>query len=168
LPAQPDADAANTATFIAETDLPEWIRQIAAVDAVKQAEAERLAAEAARKANPETRKRVVLPGEESAPVQASNPWLNRREGSGASQEWSAPVAKTASAVEPVTVAGYEAAPIEQSAGFTTEETQGTGSAKPKRHLPGIGGRAFAGSSSRNRLYLLGVGILLLVLILLMM
>jgi hypothetical protein len=166
-PAQPDADAANTATFIAESDLPEWIRQIAAADAAKQAEADRLAAEAALQADAETRKRIFLPGEAAASMPVSNPWLNRREGAGASQAWSAPASKTAPVPEIALAVEYEETSMEQAVGVPEEVAQSAGRARPKLQLPAMGGRTFAESSSRIRLYLLGAGVLLLMLILLM-
>ena len=164
----PDNDAANTATFIAETDLPDWIRQIAAADAAKQAEAERFAAEAARQAASETRKRIVLPGEEPAPMSVSNPWLNRRESADAAQAWSATPAKSSPAQAAAPAASYEAAPIEQTDAVQDEPAPSTGRSMPKLQLPGLGGRAFAESGSRAKIYLLGAGVLLLVLILLML
>jgi len=166
-PAPPDADAANTANFIAESDLPEWIRQIAAADAAKQAEADRLAAEAALQADAETRKRIFLPGEAAASMPVSNPWLNRREGAGTSQAWSAPASKTAPVPETALAVEYEETSMEQAVGVPEEVAQSAGRARPKLQLPAMGGRTFAESSSRIRLYLLGAGVLLLMLILLM-
>ena len=57
--------------------------------------------------------------------------------------------------------------MDQAEGAPEEAAQSAGRAKPKLQFPGMGGRAFSESPSRSRLYLLGAGILLLVLILLM-
>jgi hypothetical protein len=79
-------DLSDTSSFISETDLPDWIRQIAAADAAKKTEEQRKAAADALAASGET-KRVVLPGEESSAGQATNLWLTRRETPPAPTAW---------------------------------------------------------------------------------
>ncbi|MGI8476784.1 MAG: hypothetical protein ACR2OO_10485 [Thermomicrobiales bacterium] len=84
--APPSAAAADTSTFIAETDLPDWIRQLAAADA-KKVEDERLAALAAEKAaappapaaGDASSRRTPLPGEIETGGPGSSPWLVRRD-----------------------------------------------------------------------------------------
>ena len=106
VPATPQSDITDTSSFISEGDLPEWIQQIAAADALKQADEERLAAavaETASIAEPLTPRRITLPGEASARA-ASNPWLSRREKNGASTSWSGvnePTRSPASDEEPI-------------------------------------------------------------------
>jgi hypothetical protein len=87
-PAVPEPEATDTSSFISENDLPEWIRQIAEADAVKKAEEERLAAEAAaRKVETAAPKRIVLPGETAPSAPAANPWLTRRDGPTSASSW---------------------------------------------------------------------------------
>ena len=80
----PVRDVADTSSFISEEDLPEWIRQLAAADAAKKAEGERLAAEAATEQGKvagavDLRRRQPMPGESTATGPATSPWLARRE-----------------------------------------------------------------------------------------
>lgn len=82
----------DTSSFIAEGDLPEWIRQIAAADAAKKVEEELAAAQAAAIAAanaPRATESLSLPGESNG-VSASNPWLSRNEQAASAQAWSAP------------------------------------------------------------------------------
>ncbi|HEY8448829.1 MAG TPA: zinc-ribbon domain-containing protein [Thermomicrobiales bacterium] len=78
-PVARDADLADTSTFISESDLPEWIRQLAEADESKRAEEARaLQADAATTARDASGRRR-LPGETPAAKPAANPWLARRE-----------------------------------------------------------------------------------------
>lgn len=91
----PKPVSVDTSSFISEGDLPEWIRQIAAADAEKQAEEDRLAAvqaaQVASTAPAEPGRRQPLPGE-TIGTAANNPWLARREAHSASMAWGAPTA----------------------------------------------------------------------------
>jgi type II secretory pathway pseudopilin PulG len=93
-PAVPPAVAAtDTSSFISESDLPAWIRQLAEADEAKKAEeaanAVATAAQQAATANGAgqnlfgegslARRISQLPGEAEPPTVASNPWLSRRE-----------------------------------------------------------------------------------------
>ena len=75
--------AANESTsLISEHDLPEWIRQIAAEDARKLAEAQVQESEAkvaASSSMPSHLGRRVLPGETLTGSPASSTWLNRKD-----------------------------------------------------------------------------------------
>jgi len=153
----PDADASNTATFIAENDLPDWIRQIAAADAAKAVEEQHLAAEAARKAQVDSQNRSVLPGEERGQATVANPWLSRRDGAGASQAWDAPPAadQRPSASELPAAAYQEVTPAE------AEQMDPPVSSK----------RGFALQSVNRfspRVLMIGAGIILLLVLLLVM
>jgi len=92
-PAPVEADG-DTSSFISESDLPAWIRQLAeAEEARKASEAKVAAAEVQPPATPEapnagqdlfgegsfTRRVSQLPGEAEPPSVASGPWLSRRE-----------------------------------------------------------------------------------------
>jgi hypothetical protein len=103
-PVTPEPDATDTASFISENDLPDWIRQIAEADAAKKAEADRLAAQPAPAAEAAAPKRVVLPGETAPSVPAVNPWLTRRDGPTAASSWGA--------AEPAVPAQAEPPPVE--------------------------------------------------------
>ncbi|MCC6792355.1 MAG: hypothetical protein IT336_11755 [Thermomicrobiales bacterium] len=89
-PVTPEPDATDTSSFISESDLPAWIRQIAEADAAKKAEEELLAAQATAAAETTAPRRVVLPGETTPSVPAANPWLTRRDGASAAASWGAP------------------------------------------------------------------------------
>jgi hypothetical protein len=76
-------DVADTKSFISEDDLPEWIRQLAAADAAKNAEELRRAADAVvatqQTSAADPRSRRPLPGETAPTGPATSPWLTRRE-----------------------------------------------------------------------------------------
>jgi hypothetical protein len=101
------SDATDTASFITENDLPEWIRQIAAADAVKQAEEERLAADVTKEVEVSAPRRPILPGEAVPSAPAANPWLSRRDGESAEQAWGRPAAEARSAGEPAETVAAE-------------------------------------------------------------
>jgi hypothetical protein len=82
----PVQESADPASFISGDDLPEWIRQIAAADAVKQAESERDAANAAAAVAAQAARRIPLPGETGA-VSVASPWLARRESAAGAHAW---------------------------------------------------------------------------------
>jgi hypothetical protein len=106
------AAAADTTSFISESDLPAWIRQLAEADEQRKAQAATEAATAAvaghQPAPPVTpppdqdlfgegslaRRISQLPGEAEPPSGASNPWLNRHDGAEGAQAdvWSRPKA----------------------------------------------------------------------------
>ncbi len=74
------AEIADTTSFISESDLPEWIRQLAAAEEAKKAEEARLAATATTDDAPGTSGgRRILPGEIPSAEPVAQPWLARRE-----------------------------------------------------------------------------------------
>jgi ribosomal protein L40E len=124
----PVRDVTDTSSFISEEDLPEWIRQLAAADAVKKAEEERLAAEAATEQGKaagaaDSRRRQPLPGETTATGPAASPWLARRERAEvpetvAADSWGAPApaatagtARGEATAEPVTIPASTPEPV---------------------------------------------------------
>ena len=81
-------DVSDTSTFISESDLPEWIRQLAAADEAKKVEEMRKADEKAsgeRTADTDPRRRKSLPGESASAGPAASPWLARRDRSDESE-----------------------------------------------------------------------------------
>jgi hypothetical protein len=168
-PTAHDAEAANIATFISETDLPDWIRQIAVADAAKRAE------EAARKADGDVEKRVVLPDDQAAPMTVANPWLSRQDASILSQAWDSP----ATAPMPTPVADlpdvtYEpgAADVGAEPANETQSKRDFALRAPKRssgRLSGLNLRGSPGDSNfRRSTYLIGGIILLLTVLYLML
>ncbi len=93
--APPLPAATDTSSFISESDLPAWIRQLAEADEAKKAEeastavvaaAEQAATAASTDAGQNlfgerslTRRISQLPGEAEPPAVVSNPWLSRHE-----------------------------------------------------------------------------------------
>lgn len=89
----------DPSSFISENDLPEWIRQIAAADAIKKAQDDRQSADAlaAQAAASEDRaaatdgnaaaQRTQLPAEAVSNGPATSPWLSRRDRGLATGEW---------------------------------------------------------------------------------
>ncbi len=89
-PSQPTAapsshELTDTTGFISESDLPEWIRQLAAAEEARKAEEARSAATASV-SEPESMSagRRLLPGEVPPAEPVAQPWLARRERSGPS------------------------------------------------------------------------------------
>jgi hypothetical protein len=147
--AYPPAAAENTATssFISENDLPEWIRQLGAADALK-AEEGRQAAEASRSAASEAgTQRSPLPGEASASAPAANPWLARRDRAGASVAWSAEGESTARA---------HTAPVAAKPAATAPATT------PVANTAKRSGRGLPVPSSGKAGYALGAAVVLLI------
>jgi hypothetical protein len=169
-------EAANTANFISENDLPDWIRQIAEADAAKQAEEARLAAEAARRADGDAGKRVVLPGEQETPATVANPWLSRRDAQSATQAWGAPSSATVPAptVAERTESTYEPVATEVDAEAENDSASKRGFSLqapklPSGRLSGLNLRGSTGDgSSKRSIYLVGGIILLLIVLLLML
>jgi Double zinc ribbon len=116
----PEPDVADTGSFISESDLPEWIRQLAAADEAKQAEAERLAAEARGDDDPAGGRHArPLPGETAASGPTASPWLARRERGGVAESVAADTWTGSGVAAPVADAG----PAREPLAATTELTE---------------------------------------------
>jgi hypothetical protein len=152
--------SSDPSSFISETDLPEWIRQIAAADAAKLAEQARQE-HAPIPVEPAAPGRSVIPGEQSPSAPAANPWLARRESGAASQAWGHPnrsgtaaQVKEEAAPQPVEEPTVAAGKMERT--------------RPPLSLPLFGKLAGASndpSRSPLRLALLAAGIVILLIVL---